>query len=418
MAWTTEKLIKNPVKFPIRRVYIKRRLVSGEYEATWQRVDVFDGVGRIISHGTVNIKIDSDKTSVGSFDIDDYSTRVTNADSLFNSESDYRSLWNGYLDHKDTLLKVEVALFDEDFAEYGLTTAFLGLIQSIESRGDDTAMIKASSYSKKLNEYLFADLSLSGNKTVSQILTAIFADTRVDSFFGTTTLSPVENVTIDIDTNEVFQSSMWEVIKFIAKKSQSTAFVFNDTFYFGTRDIVSTTPDFTFAGLGNTESDRAITIYGNPIYDQSGADKWYTKIVDTSSGLTAESLDPIALNSGKTLEVDLTDITSDPQKQDILDSYLDYFGSRRPSLKFTTPFLMMLLLPLDIINIDSPGAQTELNSGHYNASFWVGDSDTSGDVYDGDGTSASLDPDDRFIIESVLYDIDKWETTIFCRKQL
>lgn len=413
MVWTIEKLIKNPVKFPIRRLYIKRRSVAGVYESTWQRIDVFNGVGRVINHGTVNIKTDSDKIAVGSFDIDDYSTKLTNSDGFFNAESDYRSFWNGYLDHKDTLFKIDVAMFDEDFNELGTTTAFLGVIQSIDSRGDDTATIKVSAYSKKLNDYLFADLGLTGNKTVTQILTAIFSDTRVDSYFGTTTLSPVQNVTLHLDDHDVFAGTMWDVIKFIAKKSQSTAYVFNDTFYFGTRNIVTTTPEFTFAGLGNTQDDRAVTVYGNPTYDQSGADKWYTKIIDTSSGLTAESLDPIALNSGKTLTIDLTDVPNAGDKQDILDSYLDFFGSRRPSLKFTCPFMMLLLLPLDIINIDAPGARTEINSGYYDASFY----DTEA-VYDGDGSSASIDVDDRWIIESVIYDIDKWETVIFCRKQI
>lgn len=418
MTWTIEKLIKNPIKFPIRRVYIKRRVLAGTYESDWQRIDVFNGIGRVISHGTVNIKIDSDKISVGSFDIDDYTMRVTNADGFFNAEADYRSFWNGYLDHKDTIVKIEVGMMDDEFVQYGVTTAFLGVIQSIESRGDDTATIKVSAYSKKLNEYLFPDLGLSGTLSVSTILSAIFADVRVASYISSTTLSPVQNVDVDIDTNDVFAGSMWEVIKFLAKKSQSTAYVFNGTFYFGTRNIISTTPEFTFAGLGNTQDDRAVTVYGNPAYDQSGADKWYTKIIDTSSGLTAESLDPIALNSGKTLEVDLSDITDNGDKQNILDSYLDYFGTRRPSLKFTCPFMCMLLLPLDIVNLDSPGAKTELDSGYYNASFYVDDLDTTGAVYDGDGTSSSIDVDDRFILESVIYDVDKWETTIFCRKQV
>lgn len=413
MVWTIEQLIKNPVKFPIRRVYIKRRSTAGVYETDWQRIDVFNGIGRIINHGTVNIKIDSDKIAVGSFDIDDYTLKVTNADGFFNAESDYRSFWNGYLDHKDTLLKAEVAMFDEDFNEIGTVTAFLGVIQSIDSRGDDTATIKIAAYSKKLNDYLFSDLGLSGSKTVTQILTAIFADTRVDAYFATTTLSPVENSPVDVDTDDVFKSSMWEVIKFIAKKSQSTAYVFNDAFYFGTRNIITTTPEFTFAGLGNTQDDRAVTVYGNPAYDQSGADKWYTKIIDTASGLTAESLDPIALNSGKTLEIDLTDVQGTPQKQAVLDSYLDFFGSRRPSLKFTCPFMMLLILPLHIINIDAPGAKTEINSGYYDSSFYNSDA-----VYDGDGSSSSIDVDDRWIVESVAYDVDKWETVIFCRKQI
>jgi len=413
MAWTTEKLIKNNVKYPVRRVYIKRRSTAGVYETNWYRIDNQNGVNKIISHGSVEIKIDADKIVPNSYEISDYSTKVMNQDGSFNGATDYRSIWYGFLDHKDTKLKVLVAMKDPDKIEVGTITAFEGVIQSIVSKGDNTADIKVASYAKKLNEYPFKDLALSGTKTVTEILAAIFADVRVASFFATTTLTPVNNVSIDLDTDpdSNFKNSIWEVLKFLAEKSQSTMYAFNTEFYFGTREIVDSTPVFTYAGLGNSQDDRAITVYGKPDYDQSGADKLYTTIIDSSSNAIAKTVDVILLDTGKTLTLDLKDLATGGEKQDVCDSYLSRFGVRRPSVKFKSPFMMGMVFPLDPIAIDSPGSKTEIDSGYYDSSLW-----DDGSVYDGDGTASNINKDDRFIVESIKYDIGKWECDNFCRK--
>jgi len=418
MTYTVNELIKNSVKRPIRRVYIKRRNSStGDYETNWYRIDKKDGINKIINHGQVNFKIDADKLIANSFDIDTYSIKVMNDNGNFNSATDYRSIWNGYRDYKDTKIKVEIALFDPDLIEVGMVTAFEGIVQSVDTKGDNTATIKCISYAKKLNEYPFPGLGITGTKTVTQILTSIFADTEVLKFFPALniTISPVENVSIDTDANESLKNTYWETIKYLSKRSNSTISVINDTFFFGSREVVSTVADFTFAGLGNTQSDKVVTIYGKPQYDQSGADKLYTNVVDANSNLVGDNswIDAITLNEGKTLTLDLTDLTSNAEKQNLLDSYVLRFGVRRPSLQFTCPFMMFTLFPLDVIAIDNPGAKTEINAGYYDSSKFDEVA-----VYDGDGASASIPKTDRFIIESITYDVDKWETKIFCRKQV
>ena len=411
MTYTVDELIKNAVKYPVRRVYFQFRDTDGNYTGTWVRMDNIDGVNRVIKHGKVTIKIDADKVNINSYDISTYSMQFMNQDGCFNSNADYRSCFFDYLDHKDTKIKIVVALKDPDGVEVGTITAFEGLIVDIDSKGDNTAPLKAVDYTKKLKEYPFSDLDLVGNKTITEILTAIFADTRVAGFFSTTTLTPVQDVTIDIATNDVFKKTMWDVIKFCAEKSQSTIFPFNETFYFGTREVIGTTPLFTFAGLGNLQNDRSITIYGKPSYDQSGADKLYTSIIDSSTNLIAQSTDPILLDTGKTKTLDLSDVTTSAEKQDILDSYLSRWGQRRPALKFKSPFMMFTLFPLDIIAVDSPGSKTEVNSGYYDSSIY-----DDGSVWDGDGSSASISGADRFVLESITYDVQKWETKVFCRK--
>ena len=416
MTYTVEQLIKNPVKRPVRRAYIKRRNAStGAYEANWFRVDKKDGINKVISHGNVNFKIDADKLIPNSFDIDTYSLKVMNEQGYFNSATDYRSCWFGYRDHKDTKLKIVIAMQDPNLIETGTITAFEGVIQAVESSGDNTASIKSASYAKKLNEYSFSDLGISGSQTVSYILTAIFADTRVLDFFPAlnVTISPVSNATIDCDANENLKGTFWDAIKYLSERSNSTVSVVNDTFYFGTREVVGTTAVFTFAGLGNSQDDRAITIYDKPVYDQSGSDKLFVNVLDASSNLIGDNswIDALTMNEGKTLTLDLKDLTSNAEKQDLLDSYVVRFGVRRPSLKFTSPFMMFTLFPLDIIAVDSPGSKTEVNSGYYDSSLY-----DDGSVYDGDGSSAAISKNDRFIIESVTYDINKWETKIFCRK--
>ena len=165
MVWTVEELIKNQVKKPIRRVYIKRRNnATGVYETNWTRIDKIDGINKVISHGTVNWKIDSDKIVPNNFDIDSYSFKMMNEYGLFNSTTDYRSLWFGYRDHKDTKVKIVCAYQDPDGLEVGTVTAFEGVIQEVQSSGDNTASFKTLSYAKKLNEYFFGELGISGNQ--------------------------------------------------------------------------------------------------------------------------------------------------------------------------------------------------------------------------------------------------------------
>lgn len=417
MVWSVEDLIKNPVKKPIRRVYIKRRNnATGVYETNWYRIDKTDGINKIISHGNVNWKIDADKIVPNNFDIDSYNFKTMNETGLFNSATDYRSLWFGYRDHKDTKVKIVCAYQDPNGIEVGTATAFEGVIQEVQSSGDNTASFKTLSYAKKLNEYYFGELGISGNQTATYILTAIFADTKVLDFFPAlnVTISPHTEVTIDT-TTEDFKGTYWDVIKFLAEKTNSTVSVVNDTFYFGTRDVSGTTPEFTFAGLGNSQDDRAITIYGKPKYDQSGNDKLYTNVIDANSNLTGDNswVDALTLNEGKTLTLDLKDMTSNADKQALLDEYVLRFGVRRPSLEFTAPFMLFTLKPLDVIAVDSPGSKTEINSAYYDSSLY-----DDGSVYDGDGSSASISKDDRFIIERVTYDVNKWETKIFCRKKV
>jgi hypothetical protein len=416
MTYTVEQLIKNPVKRPVRRVYIKRRdSVTGDYETNWFRIDKKDGVNKIINHGTVNFKVDADKIVPNSFAIDIYNLKAMNSDGYFNSSTDYRSILSGYRDWKDVKIKIQIAMQDPDLIEVGTLTVFEGVVQSVDSGGDNTAAIKTASYAKKLNEYFFGELAISGTRTVSYILAAIFADTRVLDFFPAlnVTLDPVSDATIDCDANEDLKGTFWDAIKYLAVFSNSTVSVVNDTFYFGTREVVGTTAVFTFAGLGNTQDDRAITIYGKPTFDQAGNDKLYTNVIDQSSNLVGDNtwIDPATMNEGKTLKLDLKDLTSNAEKQDLLDSYVVRFGVRRPSLKFSAPFMMFTLFPLDIIAVDSPGSKTEVNSGYYDSSLY-----DDGSVYDGDGSSAAISADMRFVIESITYDVEKWESQIFCRK--
>lgn len=414
---TITDLIKNGVKYPVRRAYIKRRDSNGDYETNWFRIDNLDGINRVINWGSVEFKIDADKVSINSFDISTLNMSLTNQDGSYNSNSDSRSIWNGYLDHKDTKIKIDVAMEDATISvvdpdEVGLITAFEGIILNIDSKGDNTASLRAVDYGKKLNDYSFRDLSQTGTKSVSTVLTAIFADTKVGNFFATSTLTPVEDVDLDLDTNEIFSESYWKVIKFLAEKSNSTIIVKNDDFFFGDRDVAGSTPDFTFAGLGNAQADRTITIYGKPVYDQGGIDKLYTKIIDKSSSLTAESADTLLKNEGKTYTLDLTDVNTGAEKQDILDAYLARWGVRRPTLSFNSPFMMFLLYPLDLISVDSPGAKTEMNAGYYDSNNW-----DDGSVYDGDGGSAVIDKNDLFVIESIKYDLQEWVTNIFAREK-
>lgn len=415
MSWTIQKLIRNQVKKPIRRLYIKRAQRDGTHESSWTRVDTLNSINRMTNWGKVNFSIDGDQYIINAWDISTCEMTVTNADGKFNSNADYRSLWFYTQDFKDTKIKIVVAMEDPDGNEVGTVDAFEGSIIFLENIQDNEAKITIADYSKKLVDFSFPDLAITGSQLASTILTAIFADTQVTNYLsGTITLSPVHDCTIDTTTNDVFTKSYWDVVKFLAEKTGSTILVKNTNFFFGTRESAGTTADWTFRGVGNTQDDRTIDIYEPIVFDQGGTDKLYTRIVDSSDATKfVESTNAELLRVGKTKTLDLTDAAAG-DKLALLNAYLAYFGHKRPTIKLpSTVFMMMLLFPFDLISIDNPGAQTESNAGVYDVSTY--DSTV---VYDGDGGSCAVWPDVLFSIESIDYDFNEWETTIFSRMQI
>lgn len=413
MTWTIQQLIKNPTKKPIRRLYIKRITTAGTYESNWVRVDTLNSINRITDWGKVTYSIDAEQYIVNAWDISTCEITVTNADGKFNSSADFRSLWYYTQDFKDTKIKIVVAMEDPDGNEVGTVDAFEGVIVLVENTADNQAKIVMADYTKKLADYSFPDLGISGSQTASTILAAILADSKVAQYFATSTLTPVNNTTVDT-SDEVFKKSYFDVIKYLAQLTCSTLIARGTDFKFISRTTTATSADWTFRGVGNTSDDRMIDLYEQIVFDQAGTDKLYTRIVDSStSGYAVASTNPDLLRIGKTKTVDLTRVATGG-KTAVLNAYLAYFGHKRPTIKLpSTIFMMMLLFPFDIIAVDNPGAQTEALAVTYDAAEYDG-----GGVYDGDGGASSVWKSALFVIESIEYNFNDWDCALFCRQQI
>ena len=433
-------LIHKPVKKPYKRMYIKRRDSAGIYEDTWQRIDAKDGIARVNKWGVIDYSIDSEKVIINTWDIAQVKNNFSNTDGWFNSSLDGRSFWFGYLDHKDTKIKIDIGLYDREGSVVGETTIFEGLMVNAENSSDIVSAISSADYSKKLNEISFADLELDGETmSVSDIVDAIMTDDTVEVFFSSYTNTPKSDndILIDSDENDVFLESMWQVLQYLATISLSTISIVNDEFNFVGRDYIlsnslavdsegalavdsegvlayaettQNNADVTIYGTGSNSSYGNLTLYGNAIYDKGGSDKLYTTIIETSTGSKVQSQAPSLLIEGRSKEIDLSDIVSNADKTTVITEYLSRFGVKRPTIELDCSNYMGLLYPFSSISVDNPGRLVSSNP------FTIGISLIGGDngIADRRGSN-NVSSSEVFSIEHISYDLDVWSSNIFGR---
>jgi hypothetical protein len=427
------------VKKPYRRMYVKRRDSSGDYETTWQRVDIRDGISRVNSWGTVEFSVDAEKVIINSWDVAQVQIAMANPDGWFNSGSDSRSFWFGYLDHKDTKLKIDVGIYDKDGDILGETTLFEGLIISGENTSDVSTAFTVADYSKKLDEISFAGMVADGTYDVSDILDVIEADSDVTTYFNTINFDPKRDVeiTVDADDNDIWRDSIWQVLQYLATVSMSTISVVGDSINLIARDalegervfwtsdgeIFTTSDDEEFVvvadgdtdlviyGVGSQSPYNNLTLYGSVKLDRGGADKLYTTIIEKSTGSKVQSVSPSLLIEGRTKEIDLSDLTTSGDKTDVINDFLARFGVKRPTIQFSCAFLGGLIYPFSIVAVDNEGRQLLSDDVFvWDVSLW-----DSGNKWGEKQGSNKTYQTEQFIVERVSYNLDDWFSTVFGR---
>lgn len=429
--------IQSPVKRPYRRMYIKRRTYDGSYEADWFRIDSRDGINRINSWGSVEFAIDAEKVIVNTWDISQLSVVFSNFDGWFNSGNDARSAWFGYLDHKDTKLKIDVGYLDTDDTILGLTTIFEGLVIEGKNNNDITSSFSIADYSKKLDETLITIAD--DDYLVSDILTLIEANTVFDTYFSTVTFDPKNDVTITVVNadNDLWQDSIWQILQYLAVVSMSTIVIINDEIMLQDRAEVGNyvlaydvlglsaedadgelaeatetgSPYYTFMGVGGASKD--LTLYGSITYDKAGSDKLYTKIVETSTGSVVESISPTLLIEGRTKEIDLSDLTNSADKTTVINDFLARFGVKRPTIQLSSVFMNGLIYPFSLIAVDNQGTQAVKE----NVFIWGKSKWESSDVWGVKLGANKVYPSELFIVEKIVYNLDDWFCQIFGRSE-
>lgn len=403
--------IQSPVKRPYRRMYVKRRLASGAYEADWFRIDHRDGINRINSWGSIEFAIDAEKVIVNTWDISQLSVVFSNFDGWFNSGNDARSAWFGYLDHKDTKLKIDVGYLDIDGTVIGETTIFEGLVIDGKNDNDITASFVVADYSKKLDETLI-DIA-DDDYLVSDILTLIEANTVFATYFNTITFEPKNDVTLTVVNadNDIWQDSIWQILQYLAVVSMSTLIVINDEIMMQDRAETSLAADYTFIGVGGASKD--LTIYGSMTYDKAGSDKLYTKIIEKSTGSVVESISPTLLIEGRTKEIDLSDLTNSADKTTVINDFLARFGVKRPTIQLNIVFMAGLIYPFSLIAVDNQGTQAVKE----NVFIWGKSKWESSDVWGVKLGANKVYPSELFVVEKIVYNLDDWFCSIFGRSE-
>ncbi len=350
---TLLELIRKGHHKPVRRCFIKRRILpSGGHEGSFTRVDNKFGRfirDRVLDWGSASWEINNEPGQIPSFNVSSLRLRFNNEDGFFNREDNANSFWNpeGSFIRRFSIVKIETAYLDTDGTEVGTANTFEGVIEKVQINDNETATLTILSYQVILQRFDISDLSLAGNDTVSNIVTAIMNQSKITVFIPFNAPAPDQDVTIDQTT---LTGTYWEVIKFLAFRSNSIPLLISNDFNFKARTpSASIIFDFIGRGAGDPQDIFKVTSY-----DDEGADRVRVLWKDSAGSTTAKSVDATLLT--KYLEdpqtIDLSSLTSGAEKQTLLDALLGEWERPKAVIDFETRFLVNEIEPLNKITID------------------------------------------------------------------
>lgn len=345
-------LIKRNKHNPVRRLYIKRREIDGDYESSWLRIDNYGNQQRVLDWGSTFSSIDSDPQIIGSFEVSGVSLTMDNREGLFNVETYVWSIWapeTDYLNRRYTKIKIVTAYYDDDGSEVGETDDFEGYIDNVILDEDYLATLECLSYQGILQKYSVSDLALTGSKTVNEIVTAIMNQTKITTYLPYNAPSASRNFTVS-DTSEL-DGTYWEILTDLAFKSNSIIYLNNDTFEFKERTAGSVV--WNFKGINSNEPQDIFTISS---YDDEGVGRIRVYFKAEGLDLTAETSDStLALKYKGEPEIVNIDYADSGDRQNILNDLLAEFESPRPRITFDCKYLLNQIKPLDKITIEVRG---------------------------------------------------------------
>ncbi len=407
---TATQLIRRNKQRPIRRAYIDRRLFSdGSYEGTFTRLDNYRSKDRVLNWGSASYQINNTPGKISSFEVSSYQITFRNEDGLFNRESDSNSYWNDaetYI-RQFSKIKIEAGYIDEDGAEVGVTNVFEGVIDKIIISEDHKARISVLSYQTILQRFNVEDLSFAGTGTVNSIVDAIMNQSKITQYIPHVAAAADQNITID---KTKLSGTYWDVIKNLASFSNSIPFLVGTTWAFKPRTIgVSSVYDFK--GTGTTGPDDIFKIMK---YDDEGADRVRTNFVDSFSGLTSATSDTALLKRylSEPETVDFEAINTNGDRQTVLDAVLGEWENPKPTVEFSTRFLLSEVEPLDKITIEILGRLTQQSNGFRWGQWTWGD----GSVWGGLVGSINILSGSEWMVTRIKKDFNTWQCIIKAEK--
>jgi hypothetical protein len=347
-------LIKRNKANVARRIYIKRRDLTGTYEGSWVRVDNYGNKQRVIDWGSAFTAIDSDPQIIGSFDVSGIDFVMENSEGLFNVESYYYSIWypeSDYLNRRYTKIKLETGYIDDDGTEVGTATDFEGYIDSVELSENYTASLHCLSYQGILQRYPITDLSLTGSKTVNEIVTAIMNQAKITVYLPYNAPSATNNFTVA--DSSTLQGTYWDILTELAFKSNSIIYLHGSDFYFKERTAGAVV--WNFKGTNSLEPQD---IYQINSYDDEGAGRVRVYFKADDEAYTAVTSDStLALKYKADPEIVDVSFADSGDRQGILNELLAEFEDPKPYINFDCKFLLNQIKPLDKITVEVRGQQ-------------------------------------------------------------
>jgi hypothetical protein len=406
---TLVELINASTHRPALRLYIKRKLISGEYEDDWVRVDLVDGADQMIDWGGVTYEIDSNpSTDQYDFSISSLTLKISNFYGKWtngNKATSYFFPEDIYLTRELTRIKVEGGYLDSDGTEVGTATLFEGLIEKVQVTEDRTANINCMSYLYILKQYPISDLEYTAvEKTASSIISDIFSQTKISDFITLGTNSPSND--ISIEDASALDGDYWAIVSQLSLLTQSVPKVSPS----GDLDFIPREPGTTsvwdFYGAGYAKPD----IFAIENYDDEGSARVVMRWQESGALLFAESSNTTLKLKylQKPSEVNLENVKAG-DKQSVLDELLRYWESPRENLSFSTRFLMNEISVLDKITVSISGLYSE-NVPRWGAVNW-------GSFYWEESKGGlSITAGTEFIVTAISHSFSEWSTIIKCER--
>lgn len=416
-----------------RRLYVKRRQGTGEYESDWQEIP-----SRYIkSWGT--IRNATDNVVVGTYQQSGMRLTLRNDDGFFNDETDRDSFWYSYYSRYRTLVRVQAGYYDTSLNEYPTDpTLFIGIVNSDFSKSSKNEIsLDVDSLDSVFKEVPAASIVAGRDYTgttyrADQILDHIknYTDGSSNLVFQKFIAAADWTITTGtitypgLNTSTAWQNeNAWTMITKLAQAENKIAYISpTGKFTFASRPDSTGSLAFELKGLGSPHSAYGHNVISIDDYteavskvynrvnvkfaDADAATSYYVREQTWSWG-DGSSSDKYGV---RTYSLDNSWIGTTAQATSIADGIFNQFSVLRDEIKVTAKFLPQIFLG----NVSLVTFQDQAHSDTTLWGFFLwGHADWRQDVSRG---GVVID-DERFHILSVEHDLNNFKSTLHIRSE-
>jgi len=333
-----------------RRLYIKRLLEDGTYEADF--TEISDGQMKDGSVNSLSRSLPNNSWQFGRVIFSNVRLEILSAFQEFASENDPNSIFSGFIRHR-SIIKVVDAFIDKytdpDEPVEASVISFIGLIDSLTAtteQGYET--VTALDFLSVLSEINVKELTLV-QTTLANLVYEIMNRAEFTKYFNvsnsTTYINPGYNAT-SIDVTQ-YEGSVLEMLEDLAK-GHSIFFIDPDDNYFYFK-AAEPTSAVQFSFLEENNRKLEISSY------REGVDRqithWYWEETDPVIS-AVKSPEPVNPRSST---FNIKGITNSTQRQNTLNAVLEKSQDAKPYFKLQLPYFPVIKL-LDKVEVQSFGS--------------------------------------------------------------